>query len=142
MQKKLLRLYFRLTIPFVILITILAIVEQIGIRIILPLDARLITIVLLLIAVLLSFILPLWFRLKLLNRYRERSKSLTKEKFLKFEIQYMILPLFTPYLMIVAYLLGTPKIPMSVIIIIAIYSIYFYFPSKKRIKLEKKIFLL
>jgi hypothetical protein len=61
-------------------------------------------------------------------------------EFIKFERRLMVISLVTPYLALVAYTLEFPKFYTTAAILMGLYAIYYFFPSKRRLALDRRIF--
>jgi hypothetical protein len=73
---------------------------------------------------------PIFFR-SIFAHKMSNEKSTTESKMIKFE---------HPYLGLVAYFLEFQKFYFSATFIMALYSVYYFYPSQKRIAFEKRIF--
>jgi len=140
MRLNLKKFYFVFVLPFFFLMILLFIIQKLGVQIVIYESSKMISFVFLILSVLFAFVVPLWYRLTFLKSWQDKEIELNRREFLNFEKNYMILPLITPYIIIVSYVFGVSKIPMGVIAIIGIYSVYYYYPSKRRYNLEKRIF--
>jgi hypothetical protein len=85
--------------------------------------------------------MPVLYRTLYVSKIRDR-KSISKDEFIKFEKNLIIMVMVAPYITIIALLFNLPGFYFGGIILFAIYSVYYYYPSSKRIKFEKKIFRL
>ena len=82
---------------------------------------------------------PIFFR-SLFAHKMSNEKSTTESKLIKFEQSLIRIALVTPYLGLVAYFFEFPKFYFSATFIMALYSVYYFYPSQKRIAFEKRIF--
>ncbi len=83
--------------------------------------------------------LPILYRTLFANRIHRQT--LTSERdWLKFEKNLIRIALVTPYLTVLAYFLQIPKFYLSGTTLAALYAIYYFYPTKKRIAFEKRIF--
>jgi hypothetical protein len=90
-------------------------------------------------SVVLAVALPVFFRTIFANKMRnEKSVSLTD--FIKFEKSLLYVSLITPYVTLIAFLFDFPRFHVAGSFLMTIYAVYYYYPSKKRIKFEKRIF--
>lgn len=69
-----------------------------------------------------------------------RQRRVSAMKFLSFQRKILWLSLITPYLAFAAVLFEFPKFYAAAIVLMALYSVYYYFPSQKRINFDRKIF--
>ncbi|MEA2065824.1 MAG: hypothetical protein U9O65_01785 [Thermotogota bacterium] len=141
MRKKLLNLYFKLTIPAFLIIAILFGIDKIVASIRLFNCSRIFSFILMFVALLFAFVIPFWYRLTFINKWKKlvEDKKYEEKAFL-FEKNFLIMPLLTPYIMILSFIVGVDRIPMIIIILLSLYSVYYYYPSVRRINLEKRIF--
>ena len=90
-------------------------------------------------SVIFSIAAPIFFR-SLFAHKMSNEKSTTESKLIKFEQTLIRIALVTPYLGLVAYFFEFQKFYFSAIFIMALYSVYYFYPSQKRIAFEKRIF--
>lgn len=86
-----------------------------------------------------TFLVPMWLKITAVNNLN-KTKKIEISEFIKFEKSYISTSLVSVYIFISGYLFKLSKIPMSVVIIFCLYAIYYYYPSMRRINLEKRIF--
>lgn len=82
---------------------------------------------------------PIWLRAVFANRVRGH-KSVSQATLIRFERRLIVVSLSTPYLIAPAYLLNFPDIFFLGIVLMALYAVYYFYPSKSRIQFEKRIF--
>jgi hypothetical protein len=82
---------------------------------------------------------PIFFRTLFAHKIRHQ-KSISEADLIKFERNFLYIALVTPYLTLAAYLLELPSFYLSGTVLTALYAVYYYYPSKKRIQFEKRIF--
>ena len=82
---------------------------------------------------------PLFFRTLFAHSMREQTQVPVK-KFLSFQKKNLWLSLVTPYLAFTAVLCDFPRFYAAAIVLMALYAVYYYFPSQKRIDFDRKIF--
>jgi hypothetical protein len=83
--------------------------------------------------------LPILYRTLFANRMSSQT-STPETDWLKFELNLIRIALITPYLTVFAYFLQIPKFHLSGTTLAALYAIYYFYPSQKRIAFEKRIF--
>ena len=83
--------------------------------------------------------LPIFYRTLFAHRRSHLSRIVPAE-LLKFERNLIGMAMVTPYLAMVAYLIGLPRFYLAGTILLALYAVYYYYPSKKRITFEERIF--
>jgi len=82
---------------------------------------------------------PIFFR-TLFSHKNRHQKSISEATLIKFERNFLYIALVTPYLTLAAYLLDFPSFYLAGTILMALYAVYYYYPSKKRIQFERRIF--
>jgi len=82
---------------------------------------------------------PLFYRSFFINKIKEQ-KMISLQQFQIFEKDLLVITLITPYFVLITSLFKFPEFYFIAITLLAMYSCYFYYPSKKRINFEKKIF--
>ena len=82
---------------------------------------------------------PLFLRTIFAHSMREQTQVPAKE-FLFFQRKILWISLITPYLAFVAVLCDFPKFYAASVVLMALYAVYYYFPSQKRINFDRKIF--
>jgi len=90
-------------------------------------------------AVVFAIGLPVFIRSLFAHKMRERT-SVTRKELIKFERTLIIISLVTPYLTLIGYLLEFPRFYFAGTVLTALYALYFYYPSEKRIKFDRRIF--
>lgn len=83
--------------------------------------------------------LPLWYRIGFVNQMKT-NKSTSVQAFRQFEKKFLTLAAPSLYLLIPGYVLSPSQGTFAAMVLFALYSLYFYFPSQKRILAEKKLF--
>ena len=68
------------------------------------------------------------------------STGVPRAPFLRFQRRILLISQVTPYLAGAALALGAPKFHASAILLLALYAVYYYFPSKRRIDFDKRVF--
>ena len=82
---------------------------------------------------------PIFFRTLFAHKIRHQ-KSIPEVDLIKFERHFLYIALVTPYLTLAAYLLEFPSFYLAGTVLTALYAVYYYYPSKKRIQFERRIF--
>ena len=83
--------------------------------------------------------LPIFYRTVFANKRRHQT-STAEEDWLKFERNLLYIAMATPYVALIAQILQLPRFPLAGTIIMALYAVYYYYPSKKRIAFERRVF--
>ncbi len=139
MQKKLLKLYLQLFIPFVLLVVVFSLVEYYGTYLGFFNINKIGRTALIIFTAFTGIIFPIWNRLLLVKKMRD-TKEISNARFFEFEQLQIIVPLTTLYFVLFGHFMQVPKVQEFVIAIFGFYAAYYSFPSEKRIKLDKKIF--
>lgn len=140
MGDKLKRSYFKILAPAIlgfILVSIARTFDFIHIEHI-PYEELFVPLVFVL-SVISAIAFPIFFRVLFAHKMRQ-EKSTPKSDFIKFERKCMYIALITPYLTLIAYLLEFPPFFLAGTFLMALYATYYFYPSKKRIEFEKRIF--
>ena len=83
--------------------------------------------------------LPIFYRTVFANKRRHQIHT-TEEDWLKFELNLLYIAMMTPYVALIAQILQLPRFHLGGTIIMALYAVYYYYPSKRRIEFERRIF--
>jgi hypothetical protein len=83
--------------------------------------------------------LPIFYRTVFANKRRHQTRT-AEDDWLKFERNLLYIAMVTPYVALVAQILQLPRFHLAGTIIMALYAVYYYYPSKKRIAFERRIF--
>ena len=135
------KIYIAALAPVVLCVGIMGILDQ-GFSIPLP---HLVTVpmyfspILFMTATITALALPLLLR-TLFARKAARANKVSTASFFKFQKQLLISAMVTPYLGIAALILELQKFYVSAILLMALYAVYYYYPSHRRIDFDKRIF--
>ena len=83
--------------------------------------------------------LPMLYRAWFAHRLRDHQQ-VSRPDFMRFERRLIYIALVTPYLALVALAFKVPGFHFTGIVLMAFYAAYYFYPSKKRVTYEKKIF--
>ena len=83
--------------------------------------------------------LPIFYRTVFANKRRHQTHT-AEEDWLKFERNLLYIAMATPYVCLIAQILQLPRFHLAGSIIMALYAVYYFYPSKKRIEFERRIF--
>jgi len=83
--------------------------------------------------------MPIFYRTVFANKRRHQIHT-SEEDWLKFERNLLYIAMATPYIALIAQILQLPRFHLAGTIIMALYAVYYYYPSKKRIAFERRIF--
>ena len=90
-------------------------------------------------AVVFAIGLPVFIRSLFAHKMRDRT-NVSRVELIKLERTLIIISMVTPYLTLIGYLLEFPRFYFAGIVLTALYAIYYFYPSEKRIQSEKRIF--
>ncbi len=90
-------------------------------------------------SVIFAIALPIFYRTLFAHRVRH-LKNLSENNLIKFELNLLYIALVTPYLTLIAFFLELPRFYLAGSVFMALYAVYYYYPSHKRIQFEKRIF--
>ncbi|MGD8386269.1 MAG: hypothetical protein PVG49_03975 [Desulfobacteraceae bacterium] len=83
--------------------------------------------------------LPIFYRSFFAHKVRD-EKSVPENEWLKFERRLIQISLVTPYLILPAYLFQLPRFYFTGTVLMALYAAYYFYPSRKRIQFERRMF--
>ena len=83
--------------------------------------------------------LPIFYRSLFANKRRHLTKT-AEADWLRFEHNLLYIAMATPYIALLAQILQLPRFHMGGTIIMALYAVYYYYPSERRIEYERRIF--
>ena len=82
---------------------------------------------------------PIFYRALFAHKSRDLI-NLPEKKLLKFERTLINVVMITPYLALIAYFFELPRFYTASAILIGLYAVYYFYPSKTRIAFERRIF--
>jgi len=82
---------------------------------------------------------PVFVRTLFAHRVQSNTRVST-EAFFLFQVRLLTVSGITPYLAIIAVACDLPQFHAAAIVLFALYSLYYYFPSAPRINFDRKIF--
>ena len=82
---------------------------------------------------------PIFYRALFAHKNRDLL-SVSDETLLKFERTLIYVVMITPYLALTAYLFELPRFYTVSAILMGLYAVYYFYPSKTRIAFERRIF--
>jgi predicted RND superfamily exporter protein len=95
--------------------------------------------VLFILSVIFAIGLPIFLRSLFAHRVRDQ-KSVSEVDLLQFERTFLYIALITPYVTLAAFLFEIPRFYCAGTVIMALYAVYYYYPSERRIQFERRIF--
>lgn len=87
----------------------------------------------------LAIAFPIFYRTLFAHKNRDLL-SVSDETLLKFERTLINVVMIVPYLALVAYFFELPRFYTASAILIGLYAVYYFYPSKERIAFERRIF--
>jgi hypothetical protein len=87
----------------------------------------------------LAIAFPIFYRTLFAHKNRDLL-SVSDETLLKFERTLINVVMIVPYLALVAYFFELPRFYTASAILIGLYAVYYFYPSKIRIAFERRIF--
>ena len=140
MAEALRRTYFAILTPAILGFIVISGFKALGL---IPIDQigymKLLAPLLLVLSVIFAVALPMFFRALFAHRVREQ-KNVSEADLLRFERTFLYIALITPYLALIGYLFEFPRFHLAASVLMVLYAVYYYFPSQRRIRFEKRIF--
>jgi len=87
----------------------------------------------------LAIAFPIFYRTLFAHKNRDLI-SVSDKKLLKFERTSINVVMITPYLALLSYFFEMPRFYTAGAILIGLYAVYYFYPSKTRIAFERRIF--
>ena len=82
---------------------------------------------------------PILIRAIFAHKVRQ-TRQMSQETFLKFQRWLILIPCITPYLVLAALFCNLPEFHAGGIVLMALYALYYHFPSEKRVQHDLKVF--
>jgi hypothetical protein len=140
MIRDLKRIYFTLLVPAVagfILVLVLEHFQLVEWNI--PRIPSLIPPIIFIASVCFAVALPIFYRTLFASK-RRRQTCTNENDWIRFERNLLYIAMAAPYVGLIAQILRLPRFHMAGTIIMALYAVYYYYPSKKRIEFERRVF--
>jgi len=140
MRKEILKTYLKLLVPVTVILILFYLGRLVGIFDFGNTQAnRLISVILFVLAASFSIALPILYRTWFANKIRNQNETFSSQ-FERFEKNLIIIAMTSPYFILFAVLFNIPAFYFASVVLFGFYSVYYYYPSEKRIRFEKKIF--
>lgn len=139
LEKKLQKLYFLIIAPAFLIIFLFFVAEKFDYKVGFNKGGRFISTVIMLFTVISSIILPVWYKILLFKKFRN-DKKINFETFAGYQYRIIITVTFSIYWIFPAYLYQLEEMPLVIIGFFILYGLYYYYPTKKKIDAEKKLF--
>jgi hypothetical protein len=140
MQKRLKKIYFSLLIPATAGFIGAYLFRYVHQPPLVP--ARLMTVIaptLFILTVVFAVAGPIFLRAFFAHRQQDHFKT-PQTALYKFEKMLIGISMIAPYLALVAYCLYLPRFHMACMLLVALYAVYYYYPSAKRLALDENIY--
>ncbi len=139
MRRNLQKFYFIMILPAVTGYVLLYVLEQLGMAPerwpIPPIGSG----ILVFSAGFLAVVLPVWFKIIFVRRVRHRKK-ITAAEFIRYQKIILFCAELSLYVVLMAERFEVPRMPMMLIVLCGFYAAYYFFPSRRRLEFEKKLF--
>ncbi len=139
LEKKLQRLYFLIIAPAFLIVFLFFVSEKFNYHIGVDKGGRLISTAIMVFTAITSTILPVWYKILLLKKFRN-DKKINFETFAGYQFRIIVTIAFSVYWIFPAFLYQLDEMPMVIVGFFILYGLYYYYPSKKKIDAEKKLF--
>lgn len=83
--------------------------------------------------------LPIFYRSLFANRIRRQTFT-AERNWLKFERRLLYIAIVAPYVGLIAQILQLPRFHLAGTIVMALYALYYYYPSVRRIEFDRRVF--
>ncbi len=140
MKEEFKKTYIKLLVPVVIFLVLIYLARLLEIIDLGSSQAnRFISILLFVLAVSFSIAFPIFYRAWFANKVKDQKET-SVDDFIRFEKNLMIIAMTAPYFSLFAVLFNLPAFYFAGVVLFGIYSVYYYYPSDKRVDFEKKLF--
>lgn len=139
-SKFLIKIYFRQLLPAIILIAVAYLLKYyFKLSETEPVPSLLVSVVITTLAGVVGIAAPIFFRSYFVYKNRDKKKILPDD-FLGFERVLLTTALISPYFLVISVLINMNETANMLITIFALYALYYYFPTEKKIRFEMRIF--
>lgn len=138
---KLKKKYLLLILPIIIYVlsdSILFSIQKLNLKFEIG-SSRIMIVLFLIGAALFDIILPMWNKIIFINKIKENKATKEIQNYFNYQKTLLYFSFTGAYLAIIAYVISIPKIPLFIMLLGGIYSLYFYYPSKKRIHFDRNL---
>ena len=140
MHDRLIKIYFSLLVPVIVGFIAVYFLRHVHLTQSLPAQhMAVIAAVIFILAAFFAIAGPIFNRSLFAYRQRNLDKVQPFELY-KFERNQIGMALVAPYLALVGYFLQLPRFHLAATLLMALYAIYYYYPSQRRIAFDQKIF--
>jgi hypothetical protein len=132
--------YFKLLVPAMVGFIILFLVRSFHLLDLGPFPFQsIVAPALFILSVIFAIALPIFFRSLFAHQVRDQ-KTVSAEAVLRFERTFLYIALITPYVAFGSFVFEIPRFYCAGTVLMALYAVYYYYPSAKRIQFERRIF--
>ena len=140
MQDRLRKIYLAFLIPAVLGFVTIGLIRHNDHSLLVPLgDTTVLAPAILILAVFFGLAGPILYRSLFAHRKRHLS-SIPVPMLFRFERNLTGMALVVPYLALVGYYLQLPRFHLAATLLVALYAVYYHYPSRKRIAFDTRIF--
>ena len=82
---------------------------------------------------------PIFYRARFAHKKRF-DRGISESELIKFECHLIYITMLTPYLALAAFILELPRFYTAGVFLMGLYAIYYFYPSKRRLAFERRIF--
>lgn len=82
---------------------------------------------------------PILYRTAFANKRRHQTNT-TEDEWLKYERNLLYIAMTTPYVSLIAQILQLARFHLAGTILMALYALYYYYPSTKRLEFDRRMF--
>jgi len=82
---------------------------------------------------------PTFYRAYFAHKHRHRS-AVREEELVRMEGRSIAMVMVAPYLALLAYGLNLPRFHFCGTVIMGLYAVYYFYPSKKRLRFQKRLY--
>jgi len=139
-QVQLKRLYFALLIPVIAGFVVVGLAKTLfKLNLSTAKDFPFVGPVLFVLAIAFGVALPILWRTLFANKNRNR-KHITEKELMRFESGCLYIAMAAPYFSLAGFFFDIPRFHFYGTILASFYAVYYFYPSDKRIKFERRIF--
>jgi uncharacterized membrane protein YphA (DoxX/SURF4 family) len=140
MVNELKKTYFTLLVPAIIGLIVISFAKKANFISFGQIDfLGVIAIVTFILSVIFAIGLPIFYRSLFAHKMRDRT-SVSPDELVHFERSLIFISLITPYLTLIGFLFEFPRFFLAGTVLMALYAVYYFYPSERRIQFEKRIF--
>lgn len=140
MSHDLKRTYFTLLLPAVLGFILIFVIRHFHpVKFNIPQFPSAIPPIIFIVSVCFAIALPIFYRTLFANKMRHLTHT-AEGDWLKFERNLLYISMITPYVGLIAQILQLPRFHLAGTIVMALYAVYYYYPSTRRIEFDRRVF--